>query len=281
MHDDLEQLLKRVPDRVPEPPPGTSDRVRERVLRAIVPRRQSRSAQRALLVAAVFLLVSGTGFTAGYWTGPTKTAADPTIGVRPDTVPAQVSTPVTLFGTVPSGRAGESVQIEANECGLSGHFHELEGVRTEAQGVWSLPVPHFMPGTVGNNNNAFVTTKTSFRVQWNGRTSDQVTVNARPGVAIYQLNRKVRAGKRQFAIFVIAPEIKYRPKVIVERKVGASWKAVAKVVVPITTTFGGRSHAVKVWLRAAKGQVFRLRLTAGEAAPCYIAETGPPTKPIQ
>jgi hypothetical protein len=281
MRDDVEQLLKRVSDRVPEPSPETTFRVRERVLRTLVPRRPSRSAQRALLVAAVFLLVGGTGFGAGYWTGPTQTAADLTIGARPDSVPAQLSTQVTLFGTVPSGRAGDSVQVEANECGLSGHFHELEGVRTEAQGVWSLPVPHFTPGTVGNNNNAWVTTKTSFRVRWNNRTSDEVTVNARPSVAIYQYSRKVKDGKRQFAIIIIAPQIKYRPKVLVERQIGATWKAFAKVVVPITGLFGGRSHGVKVWLRAAKGQVLRLRITAAEAAPCYLAETGPPSRPIR
>jgi hypothetical protein len=281
MHDDLEQLLKRVPSRVPEPPAATTVRVRERLVRALLPRRSSRSARGGLLVAAVFLLVGGTGFSAGYWTGPTTSAADLAIGARPDTVPAQLSTQVTLFGTVPSGRAGESVDVEANECGLSGHFHELEGVRTEAQGVWSLPVPHYMPGALRNNNNAFVTTKTSFRVRWNNRTSEAVTVNARPSVSIYQLNRRVKAGKRQFAIFVIAPQIKYRPKVVVERQVGADWKAFAKVVVPITTTFGGRSHAVKIWLRAAKGQVLRLRLTASEAEPCYLPEAGPPTRPIR
>jgi hypothetical protein len=38
---------------------------------------------------------------------------------------------------------------------------------------------------------------------------------------------------------------------------------------------------VKVWLRAAKGQVFRARITAAEAAPCYVAETGAPSRPVQ
>ena len=279
MHDDLEHLLKRVPDRVPEPPAAASARVRERVLRALLPQ-TSHSRGRSLLIAAVFALVGIAAFGAGYWTGPTQAAADLTIGVRPETVPAQLSTTVTLFGSVPSGRAGESVQVEANECGQSGHFHELEGVRTEAQGVWSLPVPHYIPGSARNNNIAFVNAKTVFRVRWNNRTSDEVTVNARPSVNIYQFSRRVKAGKRQFAIIIIAPQIKYRPNVIVERQVGASWKAFAKVPVPITTVFGGRSHAVKVWLRVRKGQVLRVRLTAAEGAPCYLAETGDPTKPI-
>lgn len=276
----LEELLRRVPDRVPAPPAATSDRVRARVLAAVVVPPRSRLARRAFLLAAA-VAVGAIAFGAGYWTGPTQAAADLTIGVRPDTVPAYRSTEVTLFGTVPTGRPGESVDIEANECGQSGLYHELEGVRTEGQGVWSLLVPHLVPGTIQNNNRNYVTAKTLFRVKWNGRTSDVITVNAVPGVTIYQLNRKVKKGKRQFAIFVLAPQIKYRPKVIVERRVGGAWKQAATVPVPITTIFGGRSHAVKVWLRAAKGQVFRARITAKEAGPCYVAETGPPTKPVQ
>jgi hypothetical protein len=276
----LEELLKRVPDRIPAPPAAMTDRVHMRVLGAIVSQRRSPFARRSVLIVAA-VLVGVVAFGAGYWTGPTEAAADLTIGARPDKVPAYRSTEVTLFGTVPSGRPGESVDIEANECGQSGLYHELEGVRTEGQGVWSLTVPHFNPGTVQNNNRNFVIAKTSFRVKWNGRTSDVVTVNAVPGVNIYQLNRKVKKGKRPFAIFVLAPKIKYRPKVIVERRAGSTWKQVATVPVPITTTFGARSHAVKVWLRAAKGQVFRARITAAEAAPCYVAETGAPSRPVQ
>jgi hypothetical protein len=278
MRDDLEQLLKRVPDRVPEPSPATTARVRDRLMRAVLPP-SVRSRPRVLLVAAI-LLVGAAAFGAGYWTGPTQAAADLSIGVRPDTVPAQLSTQVTLFGSVPSGRAGESVQVEANECGQSGQFHELEGVRTEAQGVWSLPVPHYIPGATRNNNSAYVNAKATFRVRWNNRTSDEVVVNARPSVVIEQYNRKVKAGKRLFVVIVIAPKIKYRPRVMIERQVGASWKAFTKVVVPITTVLGGKTHAIKIWLRASKGQVFRARLPAAEAAPCYLAEVGDPSRPV-
>jgi hypothetical protein len=277
MKDNLEQLLRRVPDRAPEPPPATTARVRDRIMRALVaPPVRSRS--RALLVAAVFVLVGAAAFAAGYWTGPTQAAADLMIGVRPETLPAYQSTQVTVFGSVPSGRAGDSVQVEANECGQSGQFHELEGVRTEAQGVWSLPVPHYTPG-VRNNNSYWVTTKTSFRIRWNNRTSDAVIVIARPGVFIQQLpaRRKV-AGKRRFQIVVVAPQIKYRPNVVVERRAGPSWKPVARVVVPLSAV---RSHSVNLWLRTSKGQVLRARLPATEAAPCYPAETGPPTGPIK
>jgi hypothetical protein len=272
----LEELLKRVPDRVPAPPAATSDRVRARVLGAIVAPRQSRFARRAFLLAAA-AVVGAIAFGAGYWTGPTEAAADLTIGVRPDSVPAYRSTEVTLFGTVPSGRPGESVDIEANECGQSGFYHELEGVRTESQGVWSLTVPHYIPGALRNNNSNYVVAKTSFRVKWNSRLSQVVTVDARPLVAVSQLGRKVEAGKRRFLITVIAIKIKYRPKVLVERRIAAGWKKLATVAVPI----GANGHTVKVWLRAARGDVLRGRITAAEAGPCYVAETGPPTRPVQ
>jgi hypothetical protein len=275
----LEDLLKHVPDRVPDPPAHVTARVRELVLGA-APARMSRSRGGALLFAAA-VVVGAVAFGAGYWTGPTHAAPDLTIGVRPDVVPAYRSTEVTLFGSVPSGRPGESVDVEANECGQSGMYHELEGVRTEGQGVWSLAVPHYVPGSLVNNNRNYVTAKTSFRVKWNGRTSEVVTVSAVPAINIYQFDRKVKAGKRRFVIIVIAPKIKYRPRVIVERRAGAEWKKLATVAVPITTVTGGRAHAVKLWLRAAKGQVLRARITAGEAAPCYGAEAGPPTRPVQ
>jgi hypothetical protein len=276
MRDDLEQLLRRIVDRVPGPPVEATDRVRESVMQCALPRPTS-SRQGALLVAAIFMLVGLAAFGAGYWTGPTQAAADLTIGVRPETVPVQLSTTVTLFGSVPSGRAGESVDVEANECGLSGHYHELEGVRTEAQGVWSLPVPHYTPG-VRNNNSNWVTTKTSFRVRWNNRASESVTVIARPGVFIQQLPAKRKVpGKRRFQILVVAPQIKYRPRVVVERRVGETWKRVARVVVPLSAT---RTHSLSLWLRASKGHVLRARLPASEAAPCYPAEIGDPARPV-
>jgi hypothetical protein len=266
MHDDLEQLLRRVPGRVPDPSLETSGRVRERVLRALLPHGPSRSAQRALLVAAVFLLVGGTGFGAGYWTGPNRSAADLTIGVRPDTISLeQLKRPVTLFGTVPSGRPGESVQIEANECGLSGFFHELEGVRTEGQGVWSLPIPGTFPNSKVND---YIHTKTTYRARWNNRVSDPVTVFVRSYVEFHQLIvKQKKKGKRLFAVNLGGRQIKYRPRGVVERRVGTGWKAAGKPLLSRGLTM--------LWLPAAKGQVLRVRLPDAEAAPCYLGAVSP------
>ena len=71
----LEELLKGVPDRVPAPPAATSERVRARVLAAIVVPPPSRFARRAFLLAAA-VAVGAIAFGAGYWTGPTQAAAD-------------------------------------------------------------------------------------------------------------------------------------------------------------------------------------------------------------
>jgi hypothetical protein len=274
MSDDIERLLKHVPAAVPPPDPVLTSRLLERLLRSF-PSRRSPSRRRSLLLAAAALLLVGTGFGGGRWTSPTHAAADLSVGVRPDTVVILEQMPVTLFGTVPSGRAGEAVAIDAKECGRGGLFYQFEGVRTEAQGVWSLSIPGDPSTGSGRWFARYIDTKMSFRARWNDRTSDTVTVNVRPKVTIAQMSAKQKRGKRQFALIVIAPRIKYRPKVIVERRAGDAWKPVAKRVVPLGGAFNSRAHAVLVWLRVSRGQTLRARLPAGEAAPCYLPAVSP------
>jgi hypothetical protein len=268
--DDLERLLRGVQDRVPPPEPETTSRVAARVLGSF--QRRRKSAGRVLLLAAVFLVVGGTGFTAGRWTSPTRAAADITIGARPDTVSLrELRHPFTLFGTISSGRPGESVQIEANECGLSGFFHELEGVRTEGQGVWSMPIPGTFPQSKVLN---YIETTTKYRARWNGHLSETVTVYVRSYVNFLQgpppgKKKKSKPGKRFFVIGVYGRQMKYRPRVVLERRVGNEWKPVVKPVLD-------RSSLRFLWLPAAKGQVMRVRLPDSEAGPCYLGAVSPP-----
>jgi hypothetical protein len=271
MSDDLERLLKGIPDRVPRARPDVTALVRERVLRSSRPR-QPRSTRSLLLVAAALTLVAATGFSAGRWASPTHAASDLTIGVRPDIVNPQQGTPVTLFGTIPNGRAAESVQIEANECGQSGLFHELAGVRTEAQGVWSLAIPGNPPLAPVTT---YIETKTVYRARWNGRYSETVTVYARPYLEMRQLIvKKNKPGKRLFAISAQSRDIKYRKKIVLERRVGATdWRRITTVRVS-----GGLGV---VWVRVLRGWVLRARLPEAEAAPCFIGTATSPTKPVR
>jgi len=263
MSDELEQLLGRVPDRVPPAPPAVTARARQRVLRAFRPR----TPRPVLLIAAVLVLVAAACFGAGRLASPTHAAGDVTIGVRPDVVDTQNGTPVTLFGTVPNGRAGESVQIEANECGLSGLFHELQGVRTEGQGVWSMPIPGNYPQSKVLD---YIRTKTVYRARWNGNASEAVTVYARPNLELRQFVVKTkRPGQRNFGITVGAREMKYRKRVVLERRVATSvWRPVKTVVVT-----GGLAF---FWAPVTKGQTIRARLPEKEAAPCYLPAVTPP-----
>jgi hypothetical protein len=263
MSDELEQLLGRVPDRVPPASPEVSARVRDRVLQTFRPN----SPRRTLLVAAVLVLVAAACFGAGRLASPTHAASDVTIGVRPDVVDTQNGTPVTLFGTVPSGRPGESVQVEANECGLSGLFHELQGLRTEGQGVWSMPIPGNYPQSKVLD---YIRTKTQYRARWNGHTSETVTVYARPYLELRQFTvKKKRPGQRNFGISVGGRQMKYRKKIAIERRVATNvWRPVKTVVVN-----GGLAL---FWARVTKGQTVRARLPESEAAPCYLAAVTPP-----
>jgi hypothetical protein len=261
--DELEQLLGRVPDRVPAAPPETTARVRDEVLRAF----RRRSPRRTLLVAAALALVAVGCFGAGRLASPTHAASDLTIGARPDVVDTQNGTPVTLFGTVPSGRSGESVQIEANECGLSGLFHELQGVRTEGQGVWSMPIPGNYPQSKVLD---YIRTKTVYRARWNGHASETVTVYARPSLDLRQFVVKRRKpGQRNFGITVGGQQLKYRKRIVLERRVATNvWRPVKTVVVN-----GGLGL---FWARVTKGQIVRARIPEGEAAPCYLPAVTPP-----
>jgi hypothetical protein len=266
MSDELERLLSGVPERIPPAPPDVTNRVADRVLGAY--RRRPQSLGRIMLLAAVFLVVAGTGFTAGRWTGPTSAAADVTIGARPDTIPIRdLQRSFTLFGTISSGRPGESVQIEANECGLSGFFHELQGVRTEAQGVWSMPVPGAFPQS---KVNAPIETTTKYRARWNGNVSETVTVHLRSFVELHQLLvKKKKPGKRLFWINLWGRQMKYKPRAVLERRFGDDWRTVTSLVVNRFSTTG-------YWLRAAKGQVLRVRLSDAEAGPCYLGNVSAP-----
>ena len=263
MSGELERHLQGVPDRVPPPPPETTARVRSRVLRTFRPR----SPRRALLVAAALALVAAGCFGAGRLASPTHAASDVTIGVRPDVVDTQNGTPVTLFGTVPSGRPGESVQIEANECGLSGLYHELQGVRTEGQGVWSMPVPGNYPQSKVLD---YIRTKTLYRARWNGHVSEAVTVYARPFLDLRQfIVKKKRPGQRNFGLTVGGREMKYRKRIVIERRVATNvWRPVRMV-----TVNGGLAL---FWVRTTKGQTIRARLPEQEAAPCYLPAVTPP-----
>jgi len=220
-----------------------------------------------LLIAAVLALVAAACFGAGRLASPTHAASDVTIGVRPDVVDTQNGTPVTLFGTVPNGRPGESVQIEANECGLSGLFHELQGVRTEAQGVWSMPIPGNYPQSKVLD---YVRTKTVYRARWNGNASETVTVYARPFLELRQFVAKTkRPGQRNFGISVGGRELKYRKRVVLERRVATNvWRPLKTVVVN-----GGLAL---FWAHATQGQTIRARLPEKEAAPCYLPAVTPP-----
>ena len=264
MSDELEQLLGRVPDRVPAAPPETTARVRDEVLGAFRPR----SPRRMLLVAAALVLVAAACFGAGRLASPTHAASDVTIGARPDVVDTQNGTPVTLFGTIPSGRPGEPVQVEANECGLSGLFHELQGVRTEGQGVWSMPIPGSNPAT--SKVFDYIRTKTQYRARWNGHASEIVTVYARPYLELRQFTvKKKRPGQRNFGISVGGRELKYRKKIVIERRVATNvWRPVKTVMVN-----GGLAL---FWARVTMGQTVRARLPESEAAPCYLPAVTPP-----
>ena len=102
-------------------------------------------------------------------------AGDPiTIQARPLVVPW--AAPVSLSGSVTSGRADEDVVIEERRCGaITLAWTQAVAAHTDPGGGWSA--------------HAAAPITTSFRAVWNGKISNVVTVRARPGVVLRQSRR--------------------------------------------------------------------------------------------
>lgn len=82
------------------------------------------------------------------------------------------SAPLSITGTVPSGKAGEPVALLTSTCGFKGPA-QLATLRTSAGGVFRY---RFTPAI-----------SAKFAVRWNGRTSAGKAVRVQPGIAVAKL----------------------------------------------------------------------------------------------
>jgi hypothetical protein len=156
---------------------------------------------------------------------------------------------ITLVGSVDTRRAEEIVTIQAKDCGQQ-TFREVESARTSEGGGWATQ--------------ASILTTTTFRAVWDGRTSSQVTVRARPGVLLrrrsanlYDVRVQGSGGSSPF----------WRKRVLLQqldRRLG-SWRTVKRVVLTQSTE--------NTTFRASvpKGSVVRAVLPLSQARPCYLA----------
>ena len=161
---------------------------------------------------------------------------------------------LTLSGTVSSGQAGETVNIDAMQCGTT-TFTRVASVKSVAQGAWSSPVKPAM--------------NASYRSGWKNAQSAPFAAKVAPAVSL----KRVRAGR--FTASVTAAQSFAGKYVVFQRYVRAkrTWKTVKRVTLKtakpgtaptMITTAGFRA-------RGTRGARLRLLLTQPQAGACYAA----------
>ena len=163
------------------------------------------------------------------------------------------TTPVTLFGSVDSGRGGETVSVQAKDCGSQFFKSEAE-IETRDGGGWSI---QFSSGI-----------NTVVRAVWNGSASAQVAIRQRQFVF---LDRQ-RSGSG-FRVGVSGKRSFWHKKVVIQRRQSRGWTTVKTVVLTDSRTASGSLSwtEAKFGLDVPKGTFVRAVLPLSQARPCYLA----------
>jgi hypothetical protein len=178
---------------------------------------------------------------------PAAAAEPPTIVAQPAIVGTATQTQLVLSGNVPSGQAGESVQIEAKDC-IGTFFRVFGGATTGAGGAWS--------------SNAFIRGNTTFRARWRDTVSKEILVQSRVFVTLN------RGSRRTFEARVVTPQQRMGGKVVrLERLSPAGWVLVrtAKLRPAPYSSATARFKVVR------RGLQLRVSVPQASARPCYAA----------
>jgi plastocyanin len=176
-------------------------------------------------------------------------------GVSMTAAPSQVvyGKATTLSGTISSGAAGDTVNIDAMECGKT-TFTRVTSVKSVANGAWSSPVKPTM--------------NTTYQASWRNAKSAQLATKVAPGLSL----RRVAA--HRYKASLTAAQALTGKYVVLQRYARAkrAWKTVKRVT--LRTSKPGITPTVvsstTVRLRIPRGTRLRLLLTADQAGPCYV-----------
>ena len=179
----------------------------------------------------------------------------PGISIKAASAVVSYGKTTTLSGSVSNGASGESVTVDAKQCGAT-TFSRLAGLQSATGGGWSTPAK-----PVAN---------TVFRANWKNSKSPELTVSVAPLVAL----KRVRAGR--FTAKVSAAVGLNGKHVIVQRYVRSkhAWKNVKQVVLTKTqpSTPPTLLSSASFRLRIARGTRLRLLLPQDQATGvCYVA----------
>lgn len=160
-----------------------------------------------------------------------------------------------LYGTAPGAGQDDVVTIEVRECG-STSFRTLVELHPFAGGGYSTEVGSAITAT--------------YRAAFRGRTSSTVTIRQRANVGLER-----RRSGNGYVVSVSAKRSFWRKPVLIQRRQGARWQTVRRVVLTdsVGSTGTVSSSQATFSLAVPRGTVLRAFLPEAQARPCYAASS--------
>jgi hypothetical protein len=182
-------------------------------------------------------------------------AAPPSLTLKATpTVVAYGASP-TLSGILSTGRVGQSLELQAEECGQAA-FKKLASVSTTTGGAFSFV--------------AKPTIDTSYEAKLKGSTSPAVAVKVAPLLML----KRLALGK--FSVSVSAAQSFVGRYVVFQRRRNAKWVTLKQVTLTSvrTTTAPTQVSSASFRLKLPAGVRLRMVLPAAQAGSCYAAASG-------
>ena len=159
--------------------------------------------------------------------------------------------PLLLRGAVSSGRPGERVTIEQDDCGPI-PWHPLRTVRTGNGGGW-------VSYAAGDEN-------IRLRARWGRTLSRTIRVGSRPDVTLTGVSGSLR-------ILIRGYDWLGGKTASIQALRGTRWQPVATVRLVKTGAAGQFALTIGRLTRKLPGGLYRAVLPARSAAPCYLGAT--------
>jgi plastocyanin len=166
---------------------------------------------------------------------------------------ATFAAPVTLSGVVSSQAAGQSVSVNAQECGKNA-FTRLGTATTAASGSWTFTVRP--------------TINTVYRARWRTNESSTVDVKVRPAIRLTRVGRRFTARVTAAQSFTGKTILLQRYRAAVRR-----WATLKRVRLGASTTPAASTFVTTSRFRSRIRRGWRLRvlLPQAQAGACYLA----------
>jgi len=162
---------------------------------------------------------------------------------------AEITAPLLLSGAVSSGRAGEPVTIEQDDCGPI-PWHPLRTVHTGPGGGWV--------SYAGGDENF------RLRARWKGNLSSVITIGVRPEVSLAGVPGSLRVLIRAYDWFG-------GKTAQLQAAHGGRWQTVATARLVKRGAAGQYAQTTGTFAKKVGPGLYRAVLPARFAKPCYVA----------